>query len=323
MGAGGANSCQLRKRYRLHMWRDVSYPFGMEFPRLPRFQRASAVVPIEITDRDRLIFRLIHRHRFLRSSHLTALVGGSAQPLLRRLQLLYHHGYLERPRAQLDYYLRGGSSPMVYGLGSKGGVLLKQELGSTYRPLRWSEKNRSVGRMFLEHALLISDVLVTLELACRKSGRVRLLIDDDLGSSPFVSRWKVTLDGKVRLGVVPDRVFALEADGERAYFFLEADRGTMPVTRKNLAQTSFARKLLAYEATWSQGIHRGFGFHRFRVLTVTGSESRVQSLVAACAQLQRGHGLFLFAERAVLAHPDILFSPRWQSGRGESASLLP
>jgi hypothetical protein len=36
------------------------------------------------------------------------------------------------------------------------------------------------------------------------------------------------------------------------HFFLEADRGTMPVTRWTLSQTSFFRKLLAYEATWTQ-----------------------------------------------------------------------
>lgn len=98
----------------------------------------------------------------------------------------------------------------------------------------------------------------------------------------------------------------------------------MPVTRKGLSQTSFTRKLLAYEATWTQGIHqKSFGFHRFRVLTVTKSSARVESLVQACSHLKRGHGLFVFADRAVLEHPDILFSPVWQSGRGELTSLLP
>ncbi len=300
----------------------------MESHRLPRFQRAPAVSPVTLTDRDRLILRLVHRHRFLRSSHLIALVGGSDQMLLRRLQLLFHHGYLERPRAQLQYYERTGSRPMVYGLGSKSGKLLKAPLGSSYRPYRWSEKNRAVGRLYLEHAVLVSDVSVALELACRRSSRVRLLMDEDL-PLPQKPSWKVTVDGNVRLGLVPDRVFALErvredSSVDRAYFFLEADRGTMPVTRRSLAQTSFARKLIAYEATWSQGIHeKHFGFHRFRVLTVTKSPERVESLVKACAHLSRGHGLFLFADRAVLEHPDILFSRIGQNGRGEPANLLP
>jgi len=303
----------------------------MDSPRLPRFQRSSAVFPLDLTNCDVLILRLVHRHRFLRSSHLTALVGGSEQMLLRRLQLLFHHGYLERPRAQLLYYERTGSRPFVYGLSSKSGKLLKAQLGSSYRPYRWSEKNRAVGRMFLEHALLVSDVLVALELACRRSSCVRLSMDEDLpipGKPRSTFRWSVTLAGHIKLGVIPDRVFALEItreDGstDRAYFFLEADRGTMPVTRRNLSQTSFARKLFAYEGTWSQNLHRRqFGFHRFRVLTVTQSPERVTSLVEAASRLQRGHGLFLFADQTVLAQPDILFAPVLQSGRGEPSSLL-
>ena len=67
------------------------------------------------------------------------------------------------------------------------------------------------------------------------------------------------LDTDTTLRVLSDRVFALEIDEQpdsRAYFFLEADRGTMPVKRQSLSQTSFFRKLLAYEATWSQSLHR-------------------------------------------------------------------
>ena len=131
------------------------------------------------------------------------------------------------------------------------------------------------------------------------------------------------------LGIIPDRVFALEYEDRhgrttRAFFFLEADRGTMPVMRKNLSQTSFYRKLLAYEATWSQSIHRSrFGFHRFRVLTLTTSTLRVQSLIEACSKLKSGHGLFLFADRTILENPGKFLSPIWQMARqGEIASLL-
>src|SRR5256885_7247820 len=134
----------------------------MEFARLPRFKRSAKAANMQITTRDREIIRQVHRHRFLRSSQLVALIGGSLQPLLRRLQLLYHHGYLERPRAQIDYYHQGGSQRLVYGLGDKGAAFLKQELGAAFRQLPWDQKNRSVGRIFLEHALLVSDVMVAI-----------------------------------------------------------------------------------------------------------------------------------------------------------------
>jgi len=307
----------------------------MPFYRVPRFKRASTVANIELTNRDRTIIQIVRRYRFLRSSQIVGLIGGPTQPLLRRLQLLYHHGYLERPRAQLDYYHKGGSRQIVYGLGNKGANLLRTENGGAFDKIRSSEKNRSVGRVFLEHTLLVSDVMATIEIACRQGHQVRLLTQNELSpetdavrkSQSF--RWRVSIGSGVKLGVVPDRVFGLEFAGkngrsDRAFFFLEADRGTMPVTRSNLSQTSFYRKLLAYEATWSQSIHKArFGFHRFRVLTVTKSTQRVESLVRACAELKRGHGLFLFADKTILETPANIFSLIWRSGKaGKLGSLL-
>lgn len=303
----------------------------MAFPRLPRFKRVPEVSPIRLTERDRTIIRLIHRNRFLRSSHVIALIGGSSQGLLRRLQLLYHHGHLERPRAQIDYYRHGGSRHMVYGLGNKGASLLKAELGAG-RGIRWSEKNRSILRIFFEHAISVSDVMVALELACRKRNDVRLLSGDDLPipgkikrRHPF--RWRVQVSHS-KIGILPDRVFGLEltneaSSGNRAFFFLEVDRGTMPVVRKNLSQSSFYRKLLAYESTWSSGLHRSqFGFHRFRVLTVTTSAGRVNSLVDACSHLKSGHRLFLFCDQKTFKEHEDIFTVPWKTGNGEMVTIL-
>lgn len=283
---------------------------------------------MQLTERDREIIQLVHRHRFLRSPQIVALVGGSQQHVLRRLQLLYHHGFLERPRTQIDSYYKHGSRPIAYGLGNKGGMLLRQEYGVDPREISWSEKNSSIGRTFLEHALLVSDVMVAVEIACRARG-IRLMAEHELAlpGQQQPPQWRVTIQGGTKLGVIPDLVFALEfpdASGvnQRVHFFLEADRGTMPVKRKTLSQTSFFRKMLAYEATWTQKIHqRNLGIHRFRVLTVTTSVARVKSLVDACSQLKRGHGLFLFADRSVLSGD--MLSSVWQSGKpGETGSLL-
>src|SRR5213594_3891944 len=201
----------------------------MESLRLPRFQRASGIAPMQLTERDQHIIQHVHRHRFLRSSHIVALTSGSAQQTVRRLQLLYHHGYLERPRAQIDYFHRGGSRPLVYGLGNKGVPFMRREKAVSH--LDWQTKNRSVGRVFLEHALLVSDVHVRIELACRQ-GRVRLLSADEF-LFPHHTRkrrepiqWSVNFENKTKLGLIPDRVFALEfpnqpEDRRRAFYFLE------------------------------------------------------------------------------------------------------
>jgi hypothetical protein len=300
----------------------------MEFSRLPRFNRDSSVPAIEITARDCAIVRLVHTHRFLRSSHLCALIPGSSQQILRRLKLLYHHGFLERPRAQLAYYHHGGSRCIVYGLGNKGAALLKQEFGESLQTFNWNDKNRSVKGAFLEHALLVSDIMVAVELASRLTG-TRLLAEQDLAPKRQPFRWRVDLNERVKLGILPDRVFALEFLGqngaaERRYFFLEADRGTMPVIRKNFLQTSFYRKLLAYEATWAQSIHqKRFGFHRFRVLAVTTSPARRDALSEACSKLKSGHGLFLFTDPSVLERPADILAAQWRTGRkGETARLM-
>ena len=213
---------------------------------------------------------------------------------------------------------------MAYGLGSKGSGLVKERLGASLSEPRWGEKNRAVGRMFLQHALLVSDILVSVELACRERNDVRYIPQHELFREAI--RWHVKIDRGRKLGVIPDAAFALEKTTygmtERAYFFLEADRGTMPVTRKNLAQTSFHRKLLAYEATWSQEIHRThFGFNRFRVLTITTSEERVTSLASACSKLKSGRGIFLFAHESILRCPDLL-TTHWQTGKHGRASTL-
>ncbi len=252
-----------------------------------------------------------------------ALNPGSQQQLLRRLQRLFHHGYLERPGCQIDYY-HSGSRRIAYGLGYKGAAWLKRELSLQFHQLDWKQKGH-VGRLFLEHALLVSDIMVAVELACRNRKDIRLLSADELQipnmREPF--QWKVDIGQRQKIGVIPDRVFGLEFNGAQCWYFVEADRGTMPITRGNLDQTSFQRKLLAYEATWSQNIHRTrFGWQRFRVLTVTTGSERVQGIKEACQGLAHGHGLFLFAVATALAkHGDILTIP-WQTCRPEKTETL-
>jgi hypothetical protein len=299
----------------------------MPSTRLPRFRRSPHLAPFQLTERDKEIIRLVYRHRFLRSSHICSLIPGSSQQILRRLKSLYHHGYLSRPRAQIDYYHHGGTSEMVYCLGRHGASLLKMEFGEMFRSIPWDEDNGSDRRVFLKHALLVSDIMIAVELACRASG-IRLLMEPELAKANQPFRWKMNVQGQ-KFSVAPDRVFALEflhADGtlRRSYFFLEADRGTMPVTRKTFAQTSFFRKLVAYEASWTQAIHENrFRFNRFRVLTVTTSPERVKSLVDACAKLKTGHGLFLFADTAILKSQKNILSHPWHMGRnGQVATLL-
>jgi hypothetical protein len=213
---------------------------------------------------------------------------------------------------------------MAYGLGNKGAAWLKGQLSLPFHKLGWKQK--PFGRLFLEHALMVSDIMVALELACRKRPDVRLLSADDLHlpkrREPL--QWKVVIGRGIRCGVIPDRVFGLEFNRQRCWYFLEADRATMPITRSDFEQTSYLRKLLAYEASWAQKIHeRDFGIHRFRVLTVTTDSARARKMIEACQRLKQGRGLFLFSNANTLQEQTDFFSIRWEVTRtGETARLL-
>jgi hypothetical protein len=209
--------------------------------------------------------------------------------------------------------------------------MLKREASLAFPQLSWP-KNEGVHRLFLEHALLVSEVMVRLELACRKDPSVHLLCADDLDIGPAVDskcasfRWTVEIAKGETCTIVPDRVFGLEFDDRTSrenqiWFCLEADRGTMPIMRRKPDQSSIYRKLLAYEATWVQQMHRTlFGGPRFRVLTVTTNSDRLAGMLNVCAGLKRARGLFLFARADTLAE-DIL-NMAWQTCTKKTASLL-
>jgi hypothetical protein len=98
--------------------------------RRPRFRRAAAAPPFRLTNGDVNIIRQLARHRFLRSTHIAALVGRSLDRTNDRLCRLFHAGYIDRPRAQLDYYPTTGSTPMAYTLADRGVRFLVEQYGA-------------------------------------------------------------------------------------------------------------------------------------------------------------------------------------------------
>jgi hypothetical protein len=282
----------------------------------------------QITPRDIDIVRHVARHRFLASQHLCRLVNGSGQGIARRLQALFHAGFLDRPRAQLDYYLRGGSKPLVYGLGTRGAKSLyaRGEKSS----IDWTVKNQNATRLFIDHTLRVADFMVGLQVACREAG---LQLEWPLQNSERL-RWRVAFSHSgenVSFGVIPDAAFGLTMlNGETVYYCLEVDCATMPVKRRSLHQTSVHRKFLAYHATWQQRmLPERFGWKRFRVLTLTTSAERAENLRQTAAELPSGHGLFLFGHFDQLAEAQDILSLSWfgvtddvpVTLRGQSAGL--
>src|ERR1700681_4367698 len=97
--------------------------------RLPRFRRASEPPAFRLTEDDVEIVRQVARHRLIRSTHIAALVGRSLDRINDRLLRLFHAGYVDRPRAQLDRFPTSGSAHYVYALADRGARLLRERAG--------------------------------------------------------------------------------------------------------------------------------------------------------------------------------------------------
>ena len=312
--------------------------------RKKRFERDPSV-RLRVTERDLSVMHEVYKYRFLTSEQIIRLFGGSRKGLLRRLNLLYHAGYLDRPQAQLAWL---GNHPMAYGLGNKGAEVLAYQLDVPAASVDWTTKNREVKGVFLEHTLMVSQFLIAVRLACKRDKGVRFIEPDAIihrrptvadGSSRGLS-WRVEVSKDYTIhkknaafSVNPDGAFGLRfhengQDKGIAYFFVEADRSTMPIRRSNLGRSSFYKKMVGYWDSWRQGLFSSeFGFKSPRVLTLTISPERIKTMLAVNKDMDpRGQGLrmFLFAPEAIsdIGKPETVFSRSWQNGRGELVSIV-
>jgi len=271
--------------------------------------------------------------------------GASEQQLLRRLEGLYHARCLSRPPAQLETYRAGaGSRPIAYMLGNRGADLLAQKYGWRRAAVDWTAKARTATRGEIEHAIEITDFMVALDVACRRRGTLTVMYFDEIlrelapeatREAPRPYHWPVSASwqGSAQtLYVIPDRIFGirdLTRHGDRAvkFFAYERDRGTMPVVRSNLAQSSILRKLIGYGATHRGGLHTAmYGLPNFRVLTEAPGPKRVENMITEGYQrhLARTYppGLFLFTDRRGLFAADDFLDHHWLDGEGQRHRLM-
>ena len=320
--------------------------------RKKRFKRDLAV-NVRLTERDLRIIKAVHEHRFLNSEHIAALEGSKSQALTRRLNLLYHGGYLDRPRVQLAM---AGNNPMVYGLGNQGAEVLERDFGQKLPHIDWTSKNREVKIIFLEHALLVSEFLLIIRLACRERSNIEFISPKALVErKPLLKGntnplgWKVIigqeysgLSYRKELNLYPDSGFGLrltDQDGKTrtAWFFYEADRATMPIRRRNLRQSSFYKKMVCYWESYRQlekegktgkVFYENFGFRYPRILTLTTSKERIQSMIEAQKNIDlqgQGFRMFLFAPANAfqLDKPQTVLSANaWLNGQSKPTGLL-
>ena len=289
-----------------------------------KFKRQPEDNKIVLQKRDLEILKLVYEYRFIQSDQITALMEASHDPICRRLQKLFHNGYLDRFVDLRRIRVRTGSDKMAYAITRKTGSLLASEAGLDWAKIDWDTKNRKMSEPYIKHTLMISNFRATLTLACRaqKNLNIESWIENR-GTGQNVNKQisdRVWIEGKdgreKRLPVVPDAFFRLLIDDEEDFLFLEADRGTMSASR-------FLLKLLAYKAWREQGgFEKKFDHTHFRVLTVAPSNERRDSLREAAESLDRG-GMFWFTSEKYysLDYPESIFQNIWLTGKAKDSKL--
>lgn len=226
---------------------------------------------VELRDRDRRILELVYEHRFLDTELLLRLLkveplaeaeyglgdDGKRRPqrygfgqsaLYKRLQLLTSAGYLEPHFASDQPFGRGHGSPRaIYGLGPRSAGEVSVFAGISKEEVRRIIEANKVKGPFLRHALETATFRVVLELACEQSGgRIRLIF---WKQGQILQDWVTgeDNDGEERTYCIfPDAFFGLEVAGKgRAHYFLEVDRGTMPIVAK-WRRSDIRKKVLGY-----------------------------------------------------------------------------
>jgi hypothetical protein len=154
---------------------------------------------------------------------------------------------------------------MAYALADRGVRLLNEHYGAEIANPEWSRKNRQAGRPFIAHRLEVMDFCVALQAAAHDRDDIQLIPPEEIVAAfPEETRTtrnplslRVTLGHKGthhEFGIMPDLVFGLRFPDRRC-FMVEIDRGTMPITRSDIRQTSFERKLRGYLTAHAAGQH--------------------------------------------------------------------
>jgi hypothetical protein len=312
----------------------------------PRFHRASRDdrPAFRLTDRDREMLKIVFDYRFITAAMLqdlvrpveltknqqdaleklraykqaTASASGDAEgaqtktrrEILRRLQMLYHAGYVQRQKL-------ADGEPIIYSTGNLGADELMLHYGIDRKQIEWTTKARESTERYIHHGLVISRFRHALALAVREvpSASVESWIPSGGFSAPVTYQDAVrTRDGTrtelVHSVVKPDGLFVLTVGEKRIHCFLEADRSKMT----NARYLAKLKSHFAFYQTYVRGEKKA-GITQMRVLSVTISDARKDNLRETAQQVStEAKDLFWFAcERSYRDDPTQARAPIWQT----------
>jgi Replication-relaxation len=182
-----------------------------------------------LTDRDRMLCRLLAEHRVLTTGQLADLAFPNTDTAEHRLVILHRLGVVDRFRP----HRRHGSAPYHYVLGPAGAAMLAAERGVTVKQLGW-RRDRLLGlatSQQLAHLVGVNGFFCALARAARQQPGAVLVAW--WPAQRCAARW-----GSL---VHPDAYGRWREQGVgEVDFFLEYDRGTEPTARLTGKLTGYA-----------------------------------------------------------------------------------
>lgn len=287
---------------------------------------------------DYKIISIAARHGAVDTRQLTRFFPHRSEDgLKRRVTLLFHHGFLARPRAQEHRNrLVKGSTPLVVTPDRRG---IRNHRARERDPVpmpKWTHDNDKRTWGSINHLLTTTDLRIAYQfpetppknfaftpghelLLARGSERtLKAKAPYKLSTNaiwPILNRREVIEPTKLWVSTEPDDYFSVTSDRENFYFH-ESDEGTeiiLPNKEKRHSLlffhlTSLLQKYAVYANAFRERVHeKHFGIPNFRVITTTSTPARVQKIIRQCypficeGDRKVRPGLFLFTDRETLA----------------------
>jgi len=249
------------------------------------------------TPYQRAILSSLYAIPMLRRDMLHAHVGGYITTFKETLTNLFHEGYITKPIEQERYY-SPLSDQAIYTITDKGVDLLREwgDLSPTARTVvtatKWSPHHEWA------HDLLICDLLACLKVGIEQKGLRFIPVYEILADAPEKTRLS-KIPTTIRDGdydLTPDALFGIEhPSGTRAYFALEADRGTEQIRKGRGKNTSIQEKIEDYQELGNKGtIKTHWNIPNLRVLFLTTVPGRVRNMKDMTKEVVGPSKRFLF-----------------------------
>jgi hypothetical protein len=249
-----------------------------------------------ITDRDIKIFETVIEEQFLTCDQLRRLFNVSNSTMTIRLRKLWNQRYVGRAFAPVSF----GSSPAIYYPTNRLLSAIIEKTGRNREEINWTAGKGRLSPEKKQHELDLNEFKVSLISALRERYGEGALADywyekeiergslevELLFCEKGTDYWDYVRDPSPepgeprRIPIRPDRFMGLRIDGKPQYYFIEIDRGTMPLKR-------IRRKFRGYRNYYlSSGFVKKYGQdgdriedYPFRVLVTAITEERRNNLI--------------------------------------------